>query len=706
MLVLSILLICAFIISTYRVSFLKAIEKKRIDKATYIPFALLFAVIVPVVVMNTFYSQRYFESPQEKMEFAERYKDESLYHEGFEEYADQNKMNASIQIEFLRFYFFNYLESHSCAIAKKRYKKEDFHASRIARLYINMRCNPSNIDEEEIEKINETLPGANFILAFYHELNGQNQKAINYYEREIKNNPGFKTAYIYMAHLLRSEDIKKFDAFMNQQAGLDHLSYYEKNDYFFNQGQWGAYFTNIFLNRTLNTSWLVIFIAFVVSFIWLYYLRLMDVYNREKWLNVLLVFFLGGLFTNFCLPIYDFARLNLDFHISGEAWNDFWYCVIIIGGGEELVKFLPWLIFGLLSRRLKEPFDFIIYASASALGFAFVENFMYLENYANITSRAIITSVAHMFDAVIVAYAFIVVKYRMKNAPLVKKAIVVLTGFLLAMLAHGFYDFWLISSAVEGLEILTLIFFFLTLHVWFIFKKNAMNHSPFFKGNEKFNIQLQKNTLYVAIIGVLMLEYVVLGLDYGTNNTERLFFKEMGYAGFFLFYMSGQLNNFQLARGVWHKFTLKKMIPAQRIKKLFNRFSEYGYQGTTYSSESKSEDLTGLKLRLFAPKSNKYIGNQLPVTGVCLRSISVNHQENWYLFALNAPVSCSTYLSNKIIIKSKNEHKSLLDDKIEIYFMFIPHEELLLKSNVSIAELRYADRAYSRPLNPGDFFYS
>lgn len=706
----AVILLSFFILVTYRDRLREAVEKRTWFRSLKIPMIILSLVIVPMIIINTFFDTKIFNSHKEKMEFAERYKNESLYHEAFIAYAKENSHDPEIQIEYLDFYFLNYLKRFSCNVATDMYSDEKNNASVIARIYAEYRCGRSKINLDEVESLPDSLTGIDFLKALHFVAEGNLELAIKHLEKEIIQSPNFSAPYREVISLLRKYDIERLDAFMLNNTFEDQVPYYFKNDYYFVKGHWLEYFKNIYVNRTFNTSWIIFFAAFMVSFAWLYYMRLMDFYNREKWSHVILVFVLGGLFTNLCLPLYDYARIVLNFGINGVAFNDFMYSTVVIGGAEELVKFLPWFLFGYLSGRLKEPFDYILYASVSALGFAFVENFTYFENYGNITIRAMVTSVAHMFDAAIIAYAFVIARYRLpKSSPY--KILVIIAGFVLAMLAHGFYDFWLISNAVSDFKIITMIFFVISLHIWFFFKNNTMNHSPFFKGNERFNVQLQKDVLFLSIISVLMLQYMMMSYDFGARNLDRFFTKEIFFVGIFLVYMSAQLNNLEIAKGVWYKLSLSRLLPVNSFKKLFSRISDGGYsmvndyaygEGSRYT-EPRQRDLRGLELRLFAPKSNKYIGDKLPVSGYCAKSVSVNGDSNWYLFTLNAPIEFGGFVSDQIIVRNKNEKDSLLSDKIEIYFMFIPNSSIIQKSNIEIQELRYAGRAYSRPLNKNQF---
>ena len=237
-----------------------------------------------------------------------------------------------------------------------------------------------------------------------------------------------------------------------------------------------------------------------------------------------------------------------------------------------------------------------------------------------------------------------------------------------------------------------------------------MNHSPFFAGNERFSVKLQLDALYIGVIGIVMLQYVVISLEFGAENVNYFFYREAGIAGVFLFYMTNQLNNFKLVRGVWSKFSLKDIIPSKRVGQIISKISEFSFGSMrNFDSEAADEpvklskDLRGLRLRLFAPKSNRYIGSQLPVTGYCSKRITVSNYSDWYLFRLDTPVRYNDYISDQIIIKAKKNSDTLLDDKIEIYFLFIPAPHILQLSDIKVEDLRAAGKSYSRPLNAQDY---
>ena len=705
----SFIILLVIIASAYKDNITKSIYHGNWKELLKVPIILLSIVVIPIMLSQIVWKKQYFESAEEKMEFAERYNLKDLYNNSYKEYAEEHPENLSVQFAYLS-YSLNKNKKVNCGFTRQMYKDTNLYAAKISNLFIDLKCNPERFSIDKLSTYKDTTSEINHLKGMYYHIEGNWEKALSHYKKALEINPNFQITYQQIIALLRNYEPILLDNFMLNTLSNPNVSRYIKNDYYFYHGHWGAYFYNLYFNGAFSTSWGVFIAAFLVSFIWLYYLRTMDIFNREKWSYIFIVFILGGVFTNLCLPIYDFARLKIGFDINGNALNDFLYSTIVIGGSEELVKFLPWFLFGYFTKRLKEPFDYILYASVAALGFAFVENLMYLENYGNITIRALITSVAHMFDAVIIAYAFIIVKFRMpKNSKY--KYPVLIAGFLLAILAHGFYDFWLISESVSDYQIITMIFFIISLHIWFFFKNNAMNHSPYFSGNEIFNASKQKDVLYISVFSILMLQYLLLSKDFGAKSVDGFFIKEVVFSGIFLVYFNQQINQFKVTKNAWNKLTLSKVLPMKSLKRIFNALAERGYQirfgeslhDYTNTFNSSTQDLKGLKLRFFAPKTNPYIGDKLPVTGYCARNISVNEDLDWYLVTLDQPIYYSRFLPNQIIVRHKYESESLLKDKVEIYFMFIPDTSILKKDNIKLQELRYAGRAYARHLNGRDF---
>jgi len=681
-----VLILIAF---TYR----KEVTAKRLaDKPIWYPYrkliALLSITIIPIVLANTFIPERHLITPQERIDAAKENGDQYTVSIAYKDLCAQYPDSVALHLDCIDILaeYHNYdFEDLTRVFSKINPDPETF---TLIKAYIQLMVEVPERNDSLLQSIPDNHPLVNYLKA----LEGWQKNTLSVSElekllhREIKLNPNNRRPYrLLLAVYTLSDNAQKKDELLCDPQAAPFFSFSLKNNYYFKQGHWGLYFQNIYESRILSVSWLTFLAALLVSLVWVIFLRSMDVFNREKWLPIIIVFIGGALFTHLCLAFYDTAELYFHFGINGEALNDFMYCFTVIGGGEELVKLVPWVLFAFFSKRMKEPYDYLFYASISALGFAFAENLMYLEDSGNIVGRTIMSSVGHMFFASIVAYAFILAKYRYKQR--IWKIITPIIGFIAAALAHGFYDFWLISDAVSDFSFVTIIFFIGSLHVWFFFKNNALNNSGFFSASNAYNANFQQDLLTFSLLAILMVEYIIMSWKYGADDGNIRIRSSVIMVFFFLVYVSVMLHRFDLRKGVWNKWRFR--IPS---------FSRSIFGMTSSDDEEEEQDFIGLKLRLFAPKSNPYIGDKLPKSGVCVQKIEVNGQSGWYVFQLNSPINYNNYVSTHIILKNKYPNQPLSEPKIEIYFLFIPDIHLLESENLNVKQLRYAGRAYSMPV--------
>ncbi|NND77346.1 MAG: PrsW family intramembrane metalloprotease [Flavobacteriales bacterium] len=115
------------------------------------------------------------------------------------------------------------------------------------------------------------------------------------------------------------------------------------------------------------------------------------------------------------------------------------FAFLIVGAGEETMKFLA-LRAGSYSRKsFNEPFDGIVYGAAVALGFASLENLFY------VFEGGVETAIARMFTAVPmhacagIIMGYYVGKAKFSNTPIKE----MFKAWLFAALLHGLYDYFL-----------------------------------------------------------------------------------------------------------------------------------------------------------------------------------------------------------------------------------------------------------------------
>jgi len=303
--------------------------------------------------------------------------------------------------------------------------------------------------------------------------------------------------------------------------------------------------TDDHLNK--NKLFFSIGISFCISLIWLLYIIKLDIFEKEKKRYIALILLLSIIITYFSEIPYGVIH-KLGFTDSEFPAYSFIYSVFGIGFIEETIKFIPFIILLKFTKAIDEPYDYIFYASASALGFAFVENAMYLNIYGLdiINARALYATVAHMTFSSVIAYGFFLVKYKKTKL----HPILIFIGFyLLAMLSHGFYDFWLINKAVSNYNGLTTLFFLATVHIWFLMKNNTLNNSNFYDKNISIDNDQIKIYLIISLLSIFMSSYLYVAFAWNAQEANNFFLKSIFAYGYILLYLIASLTRFSLIKG-------------------------------------------------------------------------------------------------------------------------------------------------------------
>lgn len=300
-------------------------------------------------------------------------------------------------------------------------------------------------------------------------------------------------------------------------------------------------------SRTSFNSYVGVTVAFVISLIWAVYMRKLDIFEPESWWSIGGTFVLGSVTVWLVFPISMWLN-KVGFNLDGSALNDFIYCVVGIGMVEELVKILPFLVLFRFKSLINEPYDYLFYASISALGFAFVENALYIQNthFYAINGRALMASVAHMTFSSVIGYSFMISSCRYKG----RGWYYVAGGFLLASVMHGFYDFWLINPVAQRFDGFSMIFFLLTTHFWFTLKNKSINASYFFDEARSLRNSHVRYFLVVSLVSILAGSTVLIGILHGSYAAEEFFKGQILAFGFLIYYLAFNFSRFVIVQKV------------------------------------------------------------------------------------------------------------------------------------------------------------
>lgn len=228
---------------------------------------------------------------------------------------------------------------------------------------------------------------------------------------------------------------------------------------------------------------LLLAIAPSVALFFIFYLR--DKYDREPWKLLLKTFLLG------CLTIIPVAMLEA---FLFEAWGISLYepqgllvsllsMLFLVALFEEGAKFAVVRFYAWKKEAFNEPYDGIMYTLMASLGFATVENILYVfqEGEAVGWLRAFLTVPLHALTAVIMGYYIGLAKY---SAGRKNQEGNLYTGLWIAILFHGFFNFFITSQIV----ILVLMAPLLIGYAWYVAlraSKLQASRSPFKEAPKK-----------------------------------------------------------------------------------------------------------------------------------------------------------------------------------------------------------------------------
>lgn len=222
-------------------------------------------------------------------------------------------------------------------------------------------------------------------------------------------------------------------------------------------------------------SWLVFVIALAPGLFWLWFFYKQDCYEPEPLALVAKMFFLGMVAAGIALFIENLIVP----YVPGLLFP-----ALAVPVTEELAKFSMVVLFVYRDAEFDEPMDGIVYATATALGFATLENLLYVLPVQSLSSlvvtgsfRAILSVPGHALFAVFWGYALGIARFR----PPGTRIPVVAAGLVLAIAVHGFFNL-LLDQSYTGMAVLLLL---ILPCIWWIAEKrirtallSADGHAP------------------------------------------------------------------------------------------------------------------------------------------------------------------------------------------------------------------------------------
>jgi RsiW-degrading membrane proteinase PrsW (M82 family) len=379
---------------------------------------------------------------------------------------------------------------------------------------------------------------------------GHVTKAIDCFKKELTFENGNKSdAYKGLAEVYFSlKQTDEIHALMAEPMFVKNCpDYILRNEYFHH----GPFLTYIVNNLELRGTWDLILAACLIALLWGYYFTRFKLFAPKDYVLYFIVFIISCVLTPFSVVLYDILHYGLQINVDSSFSESVCYYIFGVGLIEELVKALPVLIcVGIFSKRMKEPVDYLILATMSALGFSFMENLMYFDqyygnlNYDVIHNRSVLSVIMHIFCSTIIWYGFIKTK-RLKHVKYIIKCI------LISIVAHGMYDVFLtqaVSSVFYIFSFVMVVFSFFGLKMMY---NSALNQSPFFNPNEKYPTNENAFMLVVSLGMILIFEFLLDAIRFGAPHAnDSLLSSLLAYIAILIIY-SSNFARIVLCRNHW-----------------------------------------------------------------------------------------------------------------------------------------------------------
>lgn len=174
-----------------------------------------------------------------------------------------------------------------------------------------------------------------------------------------------------------------------------------------------------------------------------------DKKDREPIKNLGISFVLGSLSILFVViqAILHEAKIIGTWDKSENTKDIFLHAFIEVALVEELGKYIMLRGYSYRLKAFNEPFDGIVYSVMVSMGFAGLENILYsMQGMGTAILRAFTAVPAHATFAVAMGYYVGLAKFNPQ-----KSALYQFIGVSLAVIFHGFYDFFLMSQEQIGM---------------------------------------------------------------------------------------------------------------------------------------------------------------------------------------------------------------------------------------------------------------
>lgn len=517
----------------------------------------------------------------------------------------------------------------------------------------------------------------NLFLARIHHRRGDYDEAMRLYQAEFDLGGARQQAVDGMAAILfvQRDDLERVRSFVSAPEYEGYVPRELMRFVYIKDAHLFRYLGNVMAHWADNVTWIGLLGALLGVLAWVFFLRRVDLYKKQRWLSMIGMLVLGGLLTFFALPLYDIVRYEFGFDLSqdGNFFHDFLYCVFGIGLIEELVKIVPLLLFLQFTKLIRGPMDYLIYASLSALGFAFVENLMYFDSghISIMHSRVLVACLGHMAMTATVAMGLILARYRYGGRYTIP---LFLAFYMIAALTHGIYDFWLLNPSARAFAFLAYVVFVYETFQYASYVNNCLNNSPIFRGRTVLDTNRLAVFLLISLISVLLFEYVALSAVYGPGIGNFSLVRSMGMGSFLMFFVVLNLSHIDVVQGEWF------------VVRFWN-----------FSNRLNYNKAIGRRIRLLPTSPKSVLSRSLPASGEIIARIKLQKDNRYFLLAFDQPVDLLGHKLEYVLLKARDKETVIEPGhNMEVSVVAFRDKEALVRRQKKRSDFKVLDFAILR----------
>ncbi len=671
-----ILLAIIFPVATlaYLVEYIKLKYRKSANKSDFFnPFryksiiVVLFLTLISVFIVNISFTEPVFKDSEKKIEYGKKRNLPSMVKSGYEELLTNDFKNIDLHYEYINWHFKQSKQTRQNDLSILRNDNNIFNLYSYLKFFNNdtlkkigvfghayclYKINKFSKSIWELKQKNTgNFKYKNFIIALSYLRLKNTERAEEYFHKEIQYHNGFKKGAVsgIIKLYLSQKNTGKILTFASDKANIPYISGYDLKKIYAIQFDIISFIKKYFelISRRIDTIGLIA--AFLICITWLYYIKRIDIYEQEKWHNIIVILLMGMFFSSFSNFATSLSEYYLNIRPDGNIINDFVYTTVNNGMIEEIVKILPLIFLLIFTNTINEPYDYILYASASALGFAFIENLIYFDSSSLhiLHGRALISVVGHMVNSSIIAYGLILAKYKNNMSAVVAFIIY----YLIASLAHGVYNILLIHS----MQVIFIIYYLFLIRIWTTFINNSLNNSTFFDYKIKMGNDKLQFYLVTSLTSILIFEYFTMGWIYGNKVANSTFIDTSAMGSILILFLSTRLSKFDLVKKHWG-------IIDYRINPFL--FKTYPLNFVGYKIKIDCYYKSGYLAEIITESINGKITDRIMVHNESVWSFKKRKTErNWFMIKLDKPINIQKGDKDFILLKFRSRQPKLKTEK-------------------------------------------